>query len=200
MLELFKNYKKFDKFIKFQLFVLFIVTLSWSLVIPLVTKLQGMLWTTSMISIYLILHKLSVFIMPYFKKISLKTSYKTLIILDVVYMLSMFVYFIDIELFVYIEAIIVVIYGLCVSVFGINYSMYVMKKYDEHIFKDTQYLEQIAMAIAGILGYLIVIIVGELIQDMGVNIKIFMMFIIVNLLIQLFNYKKYWQNLQNKES
>ncbi len=199
MHELYKNYKSLDEFIKVQLFVLFIVTLSWSLVIPIVTKLQGLLWTTSMISIYLILHKLSVFIMPYFKKISLKTSYKTLIILDIVYMLSMFIYFINIELFIYTEAILVVIYGLCVSVFGINYSMYVMKRYDEHVFKDTQYLEQMAMAIAGITGYLIVITVGEITQDMGVNIKVFMLFIILNLFIQLYNYKKYWKNLQNKE-
>ena len=195
MQKLFKNYQNLDKFIKVQLFVLFIVTLSWSLVIPIVTKLQGLLWTTSMISVYLILHKLSVFIMPYFKKISLKTSYKTLIVLDIVYMLSMFIYFIDIDMFIYTEAILVVVYGLCVSVFGINYSMYVMKKYDEHIFKDTQYLEQIAMAIAGIIGYLIVIVVGEIIQDMGANIKIFMVFILLNLFIQLYNYKKYWKNL-----
>ena len=134
MRELIRNYKQFDEFIRVQLFVLFIVTLSWSLVLPIVTKLQGILWTTSMISAYLILHKLSVFIMPYFKEVSLKNSYKILIILDIIYMLSMFIYFIDVNIFIYVEAILVVIYGLSVSIFGINYSMYVMKKYDSNCY------------------------------------------------------------------
>jgi len=178
------------------LFVLFIVTLSWSLVLPIVTKLQGVLWTTSMISAYLILHKLSVFIMPYFKEVSLKSSYKTLIILDIVYMLFMFIYFININVFIYVEAILVIIYGLSVSIFGINYSMYVMKKYDSTVFKDTQYVEQIAMACAGIIGYLIVIVVGEVTKDMGMSIKFFMVFILFNLLIQFYNYNKHWKYLE----
>ena len=196
MRELIRNYKQFDEFIRVQLFVLFIVTLSWSLVLPIVTKLQGILWTTSMISAYLILHKLSVFIMPYFKKVSLKSSYKTLIILDIIYMLSMFIYFIDINTFIYVEAILVVIYGLSVNIFGINYSMYVMKKYDSEVFKDTQYLEQIAMACAGIIGYLIVIIVGEITKDMGMSIKFFMVFILFNLIVQFYNYNKHWKQLK----
>ena len=100
MKDLIKNYKKFDDFIKIQLFVLFIITLSWSLVLPIVTKLQGLMWTTSMISIYLILQKLSVFVMPYFKNSSLKISYSILIALDFAYMLSMFIYFVNVELFI----------------------------------------------------------------------------------------------------
>lgn len=195
MNELIKNYKKFDNFIKVQLFVLFIVTLSWSLVLPIVTKLQGLMWTTSMISAYLILHKLSVFIMPYFKKVSLKSSYMSLIILDIVYLLSMVIYFIDVEYFIYTEAILVVVYGLAVNIFGINYRLYIMDRYKANIFKDTQYSEQIAMAVAGIIGYAIVILVGEVTQDMGMSIKVFMVFILFNLAIQVHNYKNYWASL-----
>jgi hypothetical protein len=200
MQELLKNYQKLDKFIKMQLFMLFIVTLSWSLVIPIVTKLQGLLWTTSMISLYLILQKVSVFIMPYFKNINLITSYKTLILMDIIYTLSILTYFADKDLFVYIEAVVIIIYGLCTSVFGINYSMYVMKRYNEHIFKDTQYLEQMIMATAGILGYLIVIAVGELTQSMDMNIKTFLFFIVVSLLIQFYNYQTYWKKLEFEEN
>jgi len=95
---------------------------------------------------------------------------------------------------------IVVVYGLSVNVFGINYSMYVMKRYDEEIFKDTQYLEQISMAFAGIIGYTIVILVGEITQDMGMNIKFFMIFILFNLLLQLYNYKKYWRKIEGNNN
>lgn len=195
MSKLFKNTLKFEKFIKVQLFVLFVVTLSWSLVLPIVTKLQGLFWTTSMISVYLILHKLSVFIMPLFKNISLKKSYEILIILDVIYMLSMGVYFYDIKLFIYTEAILMVVYGLSLSIFSINYKLYIMKSYNTNTFKDTQYAEQIIIAIAGIVGYTVVIFIEGMTHDMNLNIKIFMIFIFFNLLVQFNNYKKYWKSL-----
>ena len=195
MRELFKNTLKFDEFIKVQLFVLFIVTFSWSLVLPMVIKLQGVYWTTTMISMYLILQKISIFWIPFFKEISLKKSYKILIVLDLIYMLSMVIYFYDVSVFIYAEAILMVLYGLSVSIFSINYKIYIMKSYSENVFKDTQYVEQLVIGTAGMFGYMIVILVGEITHDMDVNIKVFMIFILFNLLIQFNNYKKYWLNV-----
>ena len=76
-------HQNFDQFIKMQLYMVATVSLSWSLMVPIIIKLQGVLWTASIISGYLIIQKLSVFIYPYFKNWLLKQSYKYLIILDV---------------------------------------------------------------------------------------------------------------------
>ncbi len=67
MKELLNSYKDFDSFIKMQLLVIFVISLSWALILPIVTKLQGLLWATSIISAFMIIHKLAAFIMPYFK-------------------------------------------------------------------------------------------------------------------------------------
>ncbi len=49
-----------------------------------------------------------------------------------------------------------VVYGLFLNVFGINYNAYVMETYNTKTFKDIQYVESMTMAVAGILGYAIV--------------------------------------------
>lgn len=186
----------FDQFIKMQLYAITIVSLSWSLMVPIIIKLQGVLWTASIISGYLIIQKLSVFIYPYFKNWLLKQSYKYLIILDVFYMLSLPLYFYDPLIFIYVEAGLVVIYGLIMNVFGINYDAFLMNKYSTNIFKDIQYVERIYMASAGIVGYLIVIVIELFTEKLDTIILIFFVMLGFNLVIQIYNYKKYWVELK----
>lgn len=200
MRELLQSYKGFDSFIKMQLLVIFVIVLSWALILPIVTKLQGLLWATSIISAYLILHKLSSFLLPYFKNASLKASYRGMIALDVLYLLGVPTYFIDPLLFLYVEAFLMVVYGIILSVFGINYDAYLMKKYDEKIFKDVQYVERLVMAIGGIIGYLIVMFIDVLTSNMGTAIYVFMVILSINVLFQLYNYNYFWNNFKLKET
>ncbi len=102
MNELFNSYKRFDTFIKMQLLVIFVISLSWALILPIITKLQGTLWATSIISAFLILHKLSTFAMPWFKNFTVKETYKLLVILDGLYLVSIPIYFLSpLAFFVY---------------------------------------------------------------------------------------------------
>ncbi len=54
MKEMYKIYKDLDEFLRMQIIIVGLISFSWALIIPLVTKLQGMLWITSLISAYLI--------------------------------------------------------------------------------------------------------------------------------------------------
>lgn len=195
MKKLFSSYKEFDDFLKMQLWIAALLSFSWALVLPVVFKLQGMLWTASIISAYLIIQKLSVFIYPYFKHWNLKSSYARMIVLDVAYLAALPLYFYDPLVFIYVEGGLMIVYGLIMNVFGINYDAYLMDHYKKEIFKDVQYLERMYMAAAGILGYFIVIIGEALTSDLGNIILIFMGILIVNLGIQLYNYKTYWTGL-----
>jgi hypothetical protein len=201
MRALYLSYKDFDSFIKMQLVVIFVISLSWALILPIVTKLQGLLWATSIISGYLILHQLSVFLMPMMRNVSLKQSYKWMIWLDFIYCISVLLFFYDELIFLYTEATLMVAYGIVISVFGINYDAFLMEKYSTESFKDIQYVERMVMAVAGIVGYLIVIFVDVLSEDVGTSIKVFLVILMVNLGIQLYNYKYFWNDLteQNKE-
>ena len=200
MRELYKSYQGFDGFIKTQLMVMFVISLSWSLILPILTKLQGLLWATSIISAYLVLHRLSAFLLPYFKNTSLKQAYKNMIILDVLYLLSVPLYFIDPLLFLYTEAALMVIYGVMLSVFRISYDAFLMTRYDTSKFKDIQYSERIVMSVAGIIGNLLVIMLDVISSNIGVAIYTFMVILSVNVVFQLFNYRFHWNDFNLKET
>ena len=197
MKALYTSYKKFDSFIKTQLLVIFINSLGWALMLPIITKLQGLLWTTSIISSYLILHKISAFLIPLFKDIALKELYKRLIILDCLYLFSIPIYFYSPLVFLYTEATLMIIYGIILSVFGINYDAYLMDTYQTNIFKDMQYIERMSMAIAGIAGYCIVILVDILSSDLDISLIVFICLLSISILFQLYNYKYYWIKVED---
>lgn len=192
MRELFQAYKKFDDFVKMQLLMLGIISLSWALIMPIITKLQGMLWATSIISGYLILHNLSVFLMPLFKKLSLKESYRWFIVLDILYLTFIPIYFWSPLAFLYTEGFLMVVYGLIMGVFTINYDAFVMTKYETKTFKDIQYAERMFMAVAGLMGLAIVAMIDILTSDIGTSMKVFMGILTINLGFQFYNYKTFW--------
>jgi hypothetical protein len=82
------------------------------------------------------------------------------------------------------------------NVFGINYDAFLMNKYSTNIFKDIQYVERIYMASAGIVGYLIVIVIELFTEKLDTIILIFFVMLGFNLVIQIYNYKKYWVELK----
>ena len=85
----------FDAFVKMQMLSIGVASFSWALIIPIITKLQGTLWATYMISGYLIFSRSSAFISPLFRKIKLKTSFQVIVGLTGVYFLILFVYFLN---------------------------------------------------------------------------------------------------------
>ncbi len=115
-------------------------------------------------------------------------------------MASVPLYFYDPLVFLYTESALMVIYGIIMSIFGINYDAYLMERYQTKTFKDVQYLERMTMAVSGIIGYLIVIAIDILSKDMGTSIKVFIVLLTINLVFQVYNYKYYWNKFDLKEN
>lgn len=189
--NLIRYYKSFDDFLKMQLLIILIINLGWALIIPIVFKMQGLLWTTSMISFYLILSRATGLLSPYFRNVELKQSYFNLISLDFLYMLSINVYYFNKECFLYIEALLAVFYSIFFTVFQINYNAYIMSKYETDIYKDMKYCESAASSIAGILGYATVIFLEHTIGSSN-SIIAFEVILIFAFWLQIYNYKKYY--------
>lgn len=199
MYTLINSYKNFDDFIKMQIFVIFIVALGWSLILPIITKLQGLLWAASFISLFMIIGQLRSFICPFFKHWPLKKSYALLVINGGVYFLSLPIYFYDVNVFLVVEAIIVAIHGIIVSIFTINYDAFIIKRYDTEIFKDIQYLESIAFSLGNVLGFSIVALIDVITKDLNIVISICMMILCINLIIKTYNYKVFWKDVDLSE-
>lgn len=195
MKEIFTNFMKFDNFLKTQILIIACISFNWSLILPLITKLQGLLWATSMISAYLILQKASAFIYPYFQSLKINVAYAGLIILDIIYTISLSVFFVDPGIFLYIEGVLMLLYGIVMNVFGINYNTYLMRAYDNDTFKSLQYVERMAMAFAGIIGFGVVILFDLITHDMNKIVMTFMVISIIVVIIQILNYKRFWTNL-----
>jgi hypothetical protein len=195
MKELYVAYKKFDSFIKMQLVIIFVISLSWALIMPIITKLQGLLWATSIISSFLILQQLTAFISPLFKDLHLRTAYRNLIFLDFLYLISLYTYFIDPLVFLYTEGILMLIYTIIMSVFGIRYDAFLMNKYNTQIFEYVQYVERISVATAAIIGYSVVLLLDIFTHDLSMVIFVFTVILSINLCFQMYNYIYYWKKL-----
>jgi len=193
MKNLFNSFKKFDAFLKMQLLVIFVISLSWALMVPVITKLQGLLWATSIISGFLILSRLTAFIAPMLKDTHLRIAYRNMIVLDLLYLLGIYTYFIDPLLFLYVEGALMLAYTVIMSVFSIRYDAFLMKRYNTDIFEDVQYAERISMAIAAIIGYSIVLFLDIFTKDLAIVIVVFSVILSINLFFQLYNYIYYWK-------
>ncbi|MDD2450259.1 MAG: hypothetical protein PHG10_11400 [Sulfurimonas sp.] len=103
-----KNYKKLyvelnkSKFLKLQIIVLFVTTYIDWVIMPYVTKLEGLHLPVFMISFYMLLGATDGLIQPLFKKIKIYNIYFFVIILDVIQIISYLFSSYDMVVFTYI--------------------------------------------------------------------------------------------------
>ena len=192
MREFLKACLKFDEPIKAQLLITFAINLSWGLTAPIIAKLQGELWTVKMIAVYYISKKAITFMLPYFEKVKLKNAYRNVIILDTIYLASIFIFFVNKELFVYIEAFLMVLYALILEVFDISLTVFLVNKYGNSRFKKIQYSKKMLIAIAAVIGYSVVIVLNMIGLDMYLSMCMFIIIISITLMYQLYSYMNHW--------
>ena len=189
-----ESYKSFDSFLRWQLFSGFVASLTWSLSVPIVHKLQGLYWSTAYISLYLIFIRVSGLILPFFKGSKLKNLYLITIILNMVYAASLFLYFVDIHLFLWAEVILGVMYSVVGPLMGIGWDIYVVRKYNDEVFEDFRYWEGIRDSLGGILGSGLVALITSL-TNLDQTVKVFMFAMAFMLIIQHINWNKHYRNM-----
>ena len=188
------SYESFDSFLRWQLFTGFVASLTWSLSVPIVHKLQGLYWSTAYISLYLIFVRVSGLILPLFKGARLKILYLVTIILNMFYAASLFLYFIDIDLFLWVEVILGISYSIVGPLMGIGWDLYVVRKYDTGVFEDFRYWEGIRDSLGGIMGSGLVALMA-LLTDLDETVKVFMFAMVFMLIVQHVNWQKHYSSM-----
>tara|TARA_Y100000592_G_C5459072_1_gene312984 strand:- start:1182 stop:1772 length:591 start_codon:yes stop_codon:yes gene_type:complete len=189
-----ESYNSFDSFLRWQLFTGFVASLTWSLSVPIIHKLQGFYWTTAYISIYLIFIRMSGLIMPFFKGAKLKNLYFTIIVLNTFYALSLFVYFYDVHIFLWVEVGLSIIYSVAAPLLGIGWDVYVVKEYPEDVFENFRYWEAIKDSLGGIIGSAIVAIMASL-TSLDQTVMTFISAMFMMLIIQHVNWNKFYKKM-----
>ena len=199
MKELIKNFKGFDRFLKDQLLIGLYIQCTWALVSPIVHKLQGMLWTTTYISVYMIMMRMSGLIVPYFKGTHIKTSYKSIIFLNLLYVLATPLFFVDQHWFLWSESFLSIFFCINSVVLGIGWDLYVVEKYDKETFENFKYCATFRDGLGGIGGNLIVIGIFSIL-DQFQSMKLFVILMVFVLLLQLYNYRTHYTKMEVKDS
>ena len=189
------SFKNFASFLKWQLMTGLVNVLTWSLCIPIMHKLQGMHWTTTYISVYMICMQGSGLIFPLFKGMKLKTLYQLNIVLNTVYALSLFLCFYDIHVFLITETILGITANIFWPLLGIGWDVYVVDKYTKETFEDFRYWENFRGAAGGVIGSSIVGIVAGL-YDLNTSIKLFMCGMVIMIIVQQINWYKFYRNME----
>ena len=194
MRELIKNYQGFDRFLKDQLLIGLFIQCVWCLVGPLVHKLQGLLWTTTFISVYLIMMRSAGLFVPYFKGTHLKKVYRSIICLNFLYGLATILYFYDQHVFLWAEVILSIFYCINGQLLGIGWDVYVVGKYERKTFEDFKYCATFRDSVGGIGGYSIVILIYSFLDEYQ-SMKLFVFMMVFVLLLQVYNYFRHYKGM-----
>jgi len=197
MKELLENFKSFDKFLKDQLLIGLYIQCTWALITPIVMKLQGLLWTTSFISFYLIMMRMGGLVAPYFKGTHIKKSYKMIIFINTIYVLATSLYFYDQSLFLYAESFLSIFFCINSIVLHIGWDVWVVNKYGSDTFEEYKYCATFRDGIAGIGGNAIVIGIFSLLNTTQ-SIRLFLFLMIFVLVLQVYNYRKHYKNMDTE--
>ena len=195
MKELIKNFKSFDKFLQDQLLIGMYITCTWALINPIIMKLQGLLWTTSFISFYLILMRVGGIVAPYFKGTHIKDSYKAIIFLNSLYVVSTLLFFVDKNYFLWAESFLSIFFCINSIVLHIGWDVYVVNKYNKETFENYKYCSTFRDGIAGIGGNVIVIAIFSVLSQQQ-SMKLFVMLMITVLLLQVYNYRIHYSSME----
>jgi hypothetical protein len=195
MKELIKNYLGFDQFLKDQLMIGLFIQCTWALVSPLIYKLQGLLWTTTYISIYMILMRMAGLFVPYFKGTHIKKAYKSIIFLNVLYVIATVLYFYDQNVFLWTESVLSVLFCINSVVLGIGWDVYVVDKYKKETFENFKYCATFRDGLGGIGGYSVVILIYSFLDEYQ-SMKLFVFLMLFVLLLQLYNYVRHYKEME----
>ena len=195
MRELIRNYRGFDRFLRDQLLIGLFIQCTWALVSPLIMKLQGLLWTTTYISVYMIMMRMAGLFVPYFKGTHIKNAYRSIICLNVLYVIATSLYFYDQSVFLWTESFLSVFFCINSVVLGIGWDVYVVDKYEKQTFEDFKYCATFRDAVGGIGGYSIVIGIYQFLNEFQ-SMKLFVFLMVFCLLLQLYNYFTHYANME----
>jgi len=153
-------FNQFDKFLKAQLWVGIPTHLNWALVIPLVHKLQGELWTASLIAVYFVLQQVAMLSIKLFKGMSLRNTYlgNNIGSLAMAGAMALYLYGYQ-EWFLISETVIGMAFVIFGAVHRINLQLYMIDVYDKDIIAEYKVYKEMRKSLGSLIGFGIVALV-----------------------------------------
>ncbi len=145
-----------DNFLKAQIFIGIPTNITWALIVPLVAKLHGELWSVAAISWYFIaITGVGLFI-PFFK-VSLKQAYIINIILSGLYIIGSCIYFYSPTLFLIVELFLNSLLLLFGALYEIQFTVLLAKNYQKDIEEYEKY-SYVRESLGSLIGFLMMAI------------------------------------------
>ena len=136
---------------------------------------------------------------PYFKGTHIKNSYRSIILLNVLYVIATVLYFYDQSVFLWTESFLSVFFCINSVVLGIGWDVYVVDKYEKQTFEDFKYCATFRDAVGGIGGYSLVICIYQFLNEYQ-SMKLFVFLMVFVLLLQLYNYRTHYANMETNNN
>ena len=197
MYRLLESFRALNAFLKWQLCIGFVISLAWSLCVPILHKLQGVYWSTAFISVYLALDRVSGMLVPLFRgerASSLRVLFQLGMALDLLYVFGLLLYFYDVQVFLLVEIGLGMCFGVLNPLWKICYDMHVVTHYKAEVYEDFLYLESFRSSFGGVVGCVLAAIVSY-VMETDSAIICFMIAMIVTLCLQQLNWVMFYREL-----
>ena len=145
---------------------------------PFEHKLEGLYWTTSLIALWSIVYKIANLAQVAFKHIRIITTFKAIMMCDMMFFIVVCSYYVDINIFLYGSASLGVFYSILSSLSTNQFNDLVNKHFSDK-FNDLQYLNDTLFVIGGISGSLMLIGVEKINSVYTVPVLLIMIGILV---------------------
>lgn len=176
-----------DSYLKLRLWLVFFGGLTYTVLVPLVTKLHGVYWTTTIISAYMLLTRLSGLVAPYLRFLSLYRNTQLWVLVDSMYFTVSLLYFYNVMTFLYVDAIMMFLVLVLFNVYQVNFNAFCMSNYGEQTFKDYTYTQHKVNSVSGVLSLSSVILLEWLGVDTDTYFYIYWVGLFVCVGLQLTN-------------
>ena len=157
---------KRNKILSVLLAKLFLDTITYSIYLPALEKLIGLYWTIHVIAATQAINHICNMGAFMFRKLSIAKLLEVLILIEIIYALLIFVYFVNENLYLYATFFFGTIYGVVSSSYSIKVHTWLSKQFKNE-YETIQYLWTISFNISSIVGLILVLLTKLL--DFGIK-------------------------------
>jgi len=160
---MYETYKRLHDVVKLELLTGILMTFSFGLIGPVITKLEGLTFTVSILAGISIANKISIFATALLKSVRTNVKHIMLIVLVAIETVTLFMYSNE-HVIVWLSIIVIigVFTTMVLSSFYIDFDIVVAKTHDEDSLENIQYIERMVFSATGLIGAFVSMLFGDI--------------------------------------
>jgi len=194
---MFKFIKNLPDFIRAELLISIIAVAEYSFLGPIITKLEGMLFTVTVISILTGIDRFKGVIVYMLRGLNLTTTYKIMFVIVITHICITITYFIDQKVFIWLIIINSALGGIFFRIFYIEWDAIIANILNKNDFKEFSHIDSLLNTVVGVISLSIVVMLSLYDTDILVITNICLNFIALYLMFK--QYKNFYTNEKLKE-